>query len=100
MFITLGRLSKINQWSNDLIDLLQFLLCHAYSGTGSNKKFMVLSVCELSIVLIFVCDRAAADLLITAIADIRRPIKAVTAFFHEILTGLIACRTGCAFDSA
>ena len=36
--------------------------------------------------------------LIAPITDIRSPVKPVASFFHKILTVLVACRAGGAFD--
>ena len=45
-------------------------------------------------------DGAVADLFGTAVADIRRPVKANAALFFEVPASLITGRAGSAFDSA
>ena len=46
------------------------------------------------------CNGAVVDLLGTTIADIRSLVQAITAFFFEVLAGLIAGRARSAFDTA
>ena len=45
-------------------------------------------------------DCTVRDFLITAVADIRSPVKPYTALFFKVSAGLVAGRAGCAFDSA
>ena len=45
------------------------------------------------------CNSAVVNLFGASITDIRSLVQAITAFFFEVLAGLIAGRAGCAFDT-
>ena len=94
------RLSLFDQRCNDLVFLMQFPLCHVNAASGVPELFAVLSVCKTSVVGILMCNGAVVDLFGTSIADIRGLVEAITAFFFEVLAGLIAGGARSAFDTA
>lgn len=79
---------------------MQLAFCHVNPCTGSTERFPVFPVCKPGVIMIFVCDRAAADLFATAIADVRGFIKPDAAFPFKIGAGLAAGGAGSAFDAA
>ena len=93
-------LPLLDQRGNDLVLLAQFMSGHIYAAAGIVESLLILPVCKTRVIFIFVRDRAAADLFLTAIADIRRLVKTAAAFFLKIAACLVAGGTGSAFDSA
>ena len=79
---------------------MEFAFCHVDSGTGTAEFLTVFSVCKPGIIFIFVCDGTVADLLVTAITDVRGFIKSGAAFPLKIGAGLVTGGTGSAFDTA
>ena len=69
------RLSLFDQRGNDLVFLMQLPFGHVDPGSGIPELFAVFSVGKSSILVVFVGDGTVSDLFITAIADIRSPIK-------------------------
>jgi hypothetical protein len=96
----IGRLSLGNQRGDNLILFTEFMPRHADAGTGIAELISIFPVSEFGIVSIFVCNRTAVDLFITAVADIRSLVQTFTTFFLEIPAGLVTGRTGSAFDPA
>lgn len=94
------RLSLLDQRCNDLVFLMQFPLCHVDAASGVPELFVVLSVCKTSVVGILMCNGAVVDLFGASVADIGSLIQAITAFFFEVLAGLIAGGARSAFDTA
>ena len=96
----IGRLSLFDQWGNDLILFVKFPLGHVDPGSGISEFFPVFPVSESGVIRVFVCNGAVIDFFRTAVADIRSPVKPYAALFFKVSAGLVAGRTGCAFDSA
>ncbi len=94
------RLSLLDQRSNDLVDLTQLMFSHIYATACIAKVLLILPVCKTGVVFILVSNRTTADLFITAIADIRSFIEAVTAFLLKVTTCLVTGGAGSAFHSA
>lgn len=74
--------------------------CHVDAGSGVPEFFAVFTVSKSGIVSVLMRDGAVINLFGAAVADIRSLVQAVAAFLFKVLTGLIAGRTGSAFDTA
>ena len=83
------RLSLFDQWRNDLIFFVKFLLGHVDPGSGIPEFFAIFLVSEPRVIRVFVDDGAVADLFCTAVADIRSPVKSYAALFFKVSAGLI-----------
>lgn len=94
-----GRLSLCNKRSDD--GVLSVKLLHGEIDTlpGAGQGHTVAAVGKSGIVGILMGDRAMVDLLCAAIADVRSPVKAGTAFLLEIRTGLVTGRAGSTPDT-
>ena len=92
-------LSSLDKRSDRLVYLTKFVLGQTDARTHISKFFTVFAVSKPGIVTVLVSDGAVIDLFVTAIADVRCMIEPFAPFFFEIGTGLIAGRTGGAFDS-
>ena len=78
---------------------MKFTFCHVEPGTGIAEFFTVFSVCKAGIIGVLVGNSTVADLLITAIADIRGFVKSVTAFFFKIGACLVTGGAGSTFNA-
>ena len=96
----IGRLSLFDQWGNDLVLFAKLPFGHVDPGSGIPEFFPVFSVSEPGVIRVFMCNGAVIDFFRTAVADIRSPVKPYAALFFKVSAGLVAGRTGCAFDSA
>ena len=96
----IGRLSLFDQWGNDLILFVILPFGHVDPDSGISKLFAIFSVSRPDIIVILVGNRAVIDFFRTAVADIRSLVKPYAALFFKVSAGLVAGRTGCAFDSA
>lgn len=96
----IGGLSLFDQRGNDLILFAKLLFCHVAPDSGTSKLFVIFSVGRSGIIVILVGNRAVIDFFRTAVEDIRSPVKPYAALFFRVFAGLVAGRTGCAFDSA
>ena len=89
-----------DQRSDDLVDLPQFFLGDVDAGPGACQDFPVFSVGKAGIVLILVGNGTAAELFITAVADMRCPVQPGAFFEDKIPACLVTGGTGSAFDAA
>ena len=96
----IGRLSLFDQWGNDLVLFAKLPFGHVDPCSGIPELFPVFSVSESGVIRVFMCNGAVIDFFRTAVADIRSPVKPYAALFFKVSAGLVAGRTGCAFDSA
>ena len=94
------RLSLLDQRTDDPVFLVKFTSGHTDTRTGLFKAFAIFAVSKSGIVSVFVCDGTVGNLFLTAVADIRSPVKPYTAFFFKVSASLVAGRAGCTFDSA
>lgn len=96
----IGRLALFDQRGNDLLLFVKLPFSHVGPDSGIQKLFAIFSVGRPGIIVILVGNRAVIDFFRTAVADIRSPVKLYAALFFKVSVGLVASRTGCAFDSA
>ena len=96
----IGRLSLFDQRGNDLILFVKLPFSHVDPCSGIPEFFPVFPVSEPGVIRVFVGKRAVIDFFRTAVADIGSPVKPYAALFFKVSAGLVAGRTGCAFDSA
>lgn len=96
----IGRLSLFDQWGNDLILFVKLPFSHVDPCSGIPEFFPVFPVSEPGVIRVFVGNRAVIDFFRTAVADIGSPVKPYAVLFFKGSAGLVAGRTGCAFDSA
>ena len=96
----IGRLSLFDQRGNDLILFVKLPFSHVDPCSGIPEFFPVFPVSEPGVIRVFVCNGAVIDFFRTAVADIGSPVKPDAALFFKVSAGLVAGRTGCAFDSA
>ena len=96
----IGRLSLFDQRGNDLILFVKLPFSHVDPCSGIPEFFPVFPVSEPGVIRVFVGKRAVIDFFRTAVADIGSPVKPDAALFFKVSAGLVAGRTGCAFDSA
>lgn len=96
----IGRLSLFDQRGNDLILFVKLPFSHVDPCSGIPEFFPVFPVSEPGVIRVFVGNRAVIDFFCTAVADIGSPVKPDAALFFKVSAGLVAGRTGCAFDSA
>ena len=89
-----------NQRGYDHIHSVQFLSAQRDTAAGISKLLTVPPVSSFGIVCIFSCNGTVIDCFRTAIADIGGFIQSAAAFHLVIFTGLVAGRTGSAFDAA
>ena len=93
-------LSLFDQWGNDLILFVKLPFSHVDPCSGIPEFFPVFPVSEPGVIRVFVGNRAVIDFFRTAVADIGSPVKPYAVLFFKGSAGLVAGRTGCAFDSA
>ena len=72
---------------------------HVDSCSGIPEFFFGIS-CQRTWRYKSIYGRSCSDFFRTAVADIRSPVKPYAALFFKVSAGLIAGRTGCAFDPA
>ena len=96
----IGRLSLFDQRGNDLILFVKLPFSHVDPCSGIPEFFPVFPVSEPGVIRVFVGNRAVIDFFRTAVADIGSPVKPYAVLFFKGSAGLVAGRTGCAFDSA
>ena len=96
----IGRLSLFDQRGNDLSLFVKLPFSHVDPCSGIPEFFPVFPVSEPGVIRVFVGNRAVIDFFRTAVADIGSPVKPDAALFFKVSAGLVAGRTGCAFDSA
>lgn len=89
-----------DQRSDDLVDLPQFFLGDVDAGPGACQDFPVFSVGKAGVVLILAGNGTAAELFITAVADMRCPVQPGAFFEDKIPACLVTGGTGSAFDAA
>lgn len=75
------------------------MLGHVYTGSGFRETLFVFAVSKDSIIAILVSNRAVIDSLWTSITYIRCAVESFAPFFDKVRTGLVAGRTGGAFDT-
>ena len=96
----IGRLSLFDQRGNDLILFVKLPFGHVNTCSRIPEFFPVFPVSEPGVIRVFVGNRAVIDFFRTAVADIGSPVKPYAVLFFKVSAGLVAGRTGCAFDSA
>ena len=96
----IGGLSLFDQRGNDLILFVKLPFGHVDPCSGIPEFFPVFPVSEPGVIRVFVGNRAVTDFFRTAVADIGSPVKPDAVLFLKVSAGLVAGRTGCAFDSA
>ena len=89
-----------DQGRDDLVLLMELTPGHVDPFLGRGETFPVLPVGEDGIIAVLIGNGAAVDGLGASIAHVRGPVKAVTALLYKITAGLVAGRTGSAFDPA
>ena len=100
IYVPCRKESLVDQRGNDLVLLAKLSFGHVDPCSGIPEFFPVFPVSEPGVIRVFVGNRAVIDFFRTAVADIGSPVKPDAALFFKVSAGLVAGRTGCAFDSA
>lgn len=90
------RLSLFDQRTDNAIQFPEFFFSQVNTGTGIREKFLIHSVCGVSIIIILCLDGALVPGLITAIADIRSLLYLPAGFPFKPRADIVAPMAGTA----
>ena len=79
---------------------MQLPFGHVDPGSGTPELFAIFSVGKSGIIVVLMGDCTVSDFFITAISDMRCPIKPHAALFYKVFACLVTGRAGCAFNAA